>query len=94
MVTDDRGFIDEAAGQSRAKDSQARGLAGCRSWSAWVLTALQGQVIGLKVEPVLRDLGTRGDIIKTNALGLHRTRSGSWHRRRQGSPLADSQQRP
>jgi hypothetical protein len=35
-------------------------------------------MIGPEAEPILRDLGMRGDIIKTMHRGLHWTRSGSW----------------
>jgi hypothetical protein len=44
------------------------GLATAAGPGQWMITP--------EAEPVLRDLGVRGDIIKTI-----RTRSGSWHRR-------------
>jgi hypothetical protein len=70
MPEDDIGFIDLRPDNPGVDDPQARRLAVGRPQKlermGLATAAGPGQwVIGLGAEPVLRDLGTRGDIIKT-----------------------------
>jgi type IV secretory pathway VirD2 relaxase len=87
MAADDSGFIDMRPDNPGVDDPQARRLAVGRlsrlERMGLATAAGPGQwMISPEAEPVLRDLGVRGDIIKT----MHRARtwSGSWHRRRRG----------
>jgi type IV secretory pathway VirD2 relaxase len=70
MAADDVGFIDLRPDNPGVGDPQARRLAVGRLQKlermGLATAAGPGQwMIGLEAEPVLRDLGTRGDIIKT-----------------------------
>jgi type IV secretory pathway VirD2 relaxase len=70
MAADDSGFIDLRPDNPGVDDPQARRLAVGRlsrlERMGLATAAGPGQwMIGLKAEPVLRDLGMRGDIIKT-----------------------------
>jgi type IV secretory pathway VirD2 relaxase len=86
IAADDLGFIDLRPDNPGEGDPQARHLAAGRlrklECMGLATAAGPGQwMIGLKAEPVLRDLGMRGDIIKT----MHRAFTGrgqdSWYRR-------------
>jgi type IV secretory pathway VirD2 relaxase len=77
MAADDSGFIDLRPDNPGVDDPQARRLAVGRlqKLERMGLAAAAGPgqwMIGLKAEPVLRDLGMRGDIIKT----MHRAFTG------------------
>jgi type IV secretory pathway VirD2 relaxase len=77
MAADDSGFIDLRPDNPREGDPQARRLAVGRLQQlermGLATAAGPGQwMIGLEAEPVLRDLGMRGDIIRT----MHRAFTG------------------
>ena len=91
IAADETGYIDLATASPRRR---RRGLSppddrpACRSWSAWGSPHPAGPgewMVGLEAERTLRDLGLRGDIIKT----MHRAFTERGHDRGIGDYVID-----